>query len=202
MRDGKTSEGKNGERDEWFILSAQWWLMCERVVLLASRAHAHLPCSFHGIAISTLQKVSMLERVVGEYLNGKRTNILNSELMQLWKMLTYFLLLCSMCGLTIAYGNKGVIYPPTAETTDIPLYVGLVQSYDPSLPDEVLDSVGTVVGTEIALDHINADATMLPGYSLHYNFINSPVCISIGIVYTYITYLHGFFTTNIVMIIT
>ena len=55
------------------------------------------------------------------------------------------------------------------------LYVGLVQSYDPTARDKQLGAVGTVVGTEIALDHINADERMLPGYRLHYNFVNSQV---------------------------
>ena len=71
------------------------------------------------------------------------------------------------------------IYPPVPEPLDeaapLPLYVGLIESYDASLPDDQLGAVGTVVGAEIALDHINADARMLPGYSLHFNFINSQV---------------------------
>ena len=74
------------------------------------------------------------------------------------------------------------VYPPLPavqqedETkSDTPLYVGLVESYDASLPDEQLGAVGTVVGAEIALDHINAAPDMLPGYSLHFNFVNSQV---------------------------
>ena len=64
-------------------------------------------------------------------------------------------------------------------TTKKPLFVGLIQSYDPSLSDEQLNSVGTIVGAEIALDHINSDPSMLPGYSLHYYFIHSQViCLS------------------------
>ena len=58
------------------------------------------------------------------------------------------------------------------------LYFGLIQSYDPSDPDEQLGSVGTIVGTEIALDHINADDSLLPGYRLHFNFANSPVWVT------------------------
>ena len=58
------------------------------------------------------------------------------------------------------------------------LFVGLIQSYDPNARDEQLDAVGTVVGTEIALDHINANQSMLPGYRLHYNFINAQVSLS------------------------
>ena len=76
------------------------------------------------------------------------------------------------------------VYPPLPEVqqedeteSDTPLYVGLVESYDASLPDEQLGAVGTVVGAEIALDHINAAPDMLPGYSLHFNFVNSQVAI-------------------------
>ena len=69
---------------------------------------------------------------------------------------------------------SAAIYPEKVEGNKTPLFVGLIQSYDPDI-DKQLKGVGTVVGTEIALDHINADETMLPGYSLHYNFINSPV---------------------------
>ena len=78
--------------------------------------------------------------------------------------------------------DHGVIYPPLSAAHDsrtLPLYVGLIQSYDVTLEDELLESVGTVVGTQIALDHINSDPSMFPGYSLHYNFINSPVCGSL-----------------------
>ena len=64
------------------------------------------------------------------------------------------------------------------------LIVGLIQSYDPAAPDKQLGAIGTVVGTEVALNHINADATLLPGYRLHYNFVNSQVsflilCVSL-----------------------
>ena len=76
--------------------------------------------------------------------------------------------------------GNGVIYPPLTEdsdgTAETPLFVGLIESYDPAHPDRLLKSVGTIIGTEIALDHINADPSILPGYRLHYNFINSQVC--------------------------
>ena len=76
--------------------------------------------------------------------------------------------------------GSGVIYPPLTEdsdgTAETPLFVGLIESYDPAHPDQQLKSV---VGTEIALDHINADPSILPGYRLHYNFINSQVCCNV-----------------------
>jgi gamma-aminobutyric acid type B receptor len=89
----------------------------------------------------------------------------------LFPALATVLLLCS--------GGEGVsptgeIYPPVEEGPEIPLYVGLIESYDASKEDEQLGAVGTVVGAEIALNHINAASNMLPGYSLHHNFINSP----------------------------
>lgn len=87
-------------------------------------------------------------------------------MLRLYMWLLATLLLCSIV--------SAAVYPQEVKDEKIPLYVGLIQSYDPEI-DKQLNGVGTVVGTEIALDHINADETMLPGYRLHYNFINSPV---------------------------
>ena len=93
------------------------------------------------------------------------------------------LLLCCCHGLAAEASPSsggGVIYPPLTEDIDgmaeTPLFVGLIESYDPAHPDQLLRSVGTIVGTEMALDHINANPSILPGYRLYYNFINSQVC--------------------------
>ena len=78
--------------------------------------------------------------------------------------------------------SEAAIYPAlddvasgSGDSDEKSLYVGLIESYDPNARDEQLGAVGTVVGTEIALDHINANESMLPGYRLHYNFVNSQV---------------------------
>ena len=76
-----------------------------------------------------------------------------------------------------------LIYPaqysrPNNNSNDIiPLYIGLIQSYDPKMKDAQLDTIGLVVGTEIALDHINANESILPGYRLHYNFASAMVSL-------------------------
>ena len=89
-----------------------------------------------------------------------------------------FLLLVAVA---IACGE--LIYPaqesrPNNNRDDIiPLYIGLIQSYDPSMQDAQIDTIGLVVGTEIALDHINANESILPGYRLHYNFAGAMVSL-------------------------
>lgn len=80
---------------------------------------------------------------------------------------------CDVADPSIVSANLNIYPEYNNENRKTPLYVGLIQSYDPS--DKQLNAVGTVVGTEVALDHINADESLLPGYTLHYNFINSPV---------------------------
>ena len=56
-------------------------------------------------------------------------------------------------------------YPPLAEarpnTTSI--YFGLLQSFGGTY-----NSSGSIPGVEVALDRINSDANLLPGYTLHY----------------------------------
>ena len=73
------------------------------------------------------------------------------------------------------------IYP--AETIDgtTPLYFGLMQSFGVGF-----NSSGVIGGVEVALDQINSDSTMLPGYTLHYTLMDSQVrelAVDIIIVY-------------------
>ena len=109
----------------------------------------------------------------------------------------YFLILhplLLLAAIIITGAERAAIYPVVdyesqsqSEDGKVPLYVGLIQSYDPSSPDAQLDSTGTIVGTEIALDHINEDESMLPGYRLHYSFVGSPVRVRIPAYLAYIT---------------
>ena len=55
-----------------------------------------------------------------------------------------------------------------------PLHFALIQSLGG--PGSQLDGSGTLAGVKIALDGINNDASLLPGYTLHYTFTNSKVC--------------------------
>lgn len=54
-----------------------------------------------------------------------------------------------------------------------PLYFGLIQSLGGPLSQ--FDASGSVAGVKIALDRINNDSSLLPGYSLHYTFADSKV---------------------------
>ena len=63
------------------------------------------------------------------------------------------------------------IYPPVDENdTRTPLYFALLQSFG-----SVLNGSGSVAGLQVALDRINSDPTLLPGYSLHYTLTDSQV---------------------------
>ena len=64
------------------------------------------------------------------------------------------------------------IYP--SETTGDPesrhLYFGLMQSFGGGY-----DGSRNYLGVQVALDQINNDSTMLPGYTLHYTLSDSKV---------------------------
>ena len=68
-------------------------------------------------------------------------------------------------------GSYLQIYPPVdANDTREPLYFGLIQSFGGEF-----DGSGSIAGVEVALDEINSDLTILPGYSLHYTLTDSQV---------------------------
>lgn len=54
-------------------------------------------------------------------------------------------------------------YPPVALPNTTSLYFGLLQSFGGTY-----DSSGSIPGVELALDNINRNQTLLPGYTLHY----------------------------------
>ena len=70
------------------------------------------------------------------------------------------------------------IYPPVNESdTRTPLYFALLQSFGGQY-----NGSGAVAGLQVALDRINSDPTLLPGYSLHYTLTDTqvrPACRSI-----------------------
>ena len=65
-------------------------------------------------------------------------------------------------------------YPPlphaSNESAKKPLVFGLIMSFGGNI-----DSSGAVPGVRVALDRINNDATLLPGYTLHYALSDSRV---------------------------
>ena len=64
------------------------------------------------------------------------------------------------------------VYPPDPTLTNnrAPLYFGLMQSFGGDY-----DGSGSLAGVHVALDLINSDASLLPGYRLHYTFMDSQV---------------------------
>ncbi len=64
-----------------------------------------------------------------------------------------------------------------------PLHFALIQSLGGQYSQ--FDGSGTLAGVKVALDWINNDSSLLPGYTLHYTVANSKVCYfdSYGIVY-------------------
>ena len=64
-------------------------------------------------------------------------------------------------------------YPPVDESDGrTPLYFSLIQSFSGQYI-----SAYSLVGLELALDLINKDPVLLPGYSLHYVFTDAPVSL-------------------------
>ena len=68
-------------------------------------------------------------------------------------------------------------YPSLNSTTlancnkTTPLYFGLIMSFD----GQQFDGSGSIPGVRVALDRINNDCALLPGYSLHYTLADSGV---------------------------
>ena len=91
-----------------------------------------------------------------------------------------FLLQASLTTLTIAHSEPSWIrpylrvYPPVSADEDAggtkSLYFALTMSFG-----GIFKSSGTIPGVEAALDRINSDPTLLPGYKLHYTLTDSQV---------------------------
>ena len=63
------------------------------------------------------------------------------------------------------------VYPPVDENDDrTPLYIATTLSFGGSYR-----SVGALPGVQIALDYINSNRSLLPGYTLHYTLTDSQV---------------------------
>ena len=66
------------------------------------------------------------------------------------------------------------VYPAVdASDPRTPLYFGLMQSFS----DANYDGSGVIPGIDVALDQINDDPYILPGYTLHYTLTDSQVGI-------------------------
>ena len=72
------------------------------------------------------------------------------------------------------------VYPPVNESNDstvTPLYFALVLSSGGEYT-----SIGAVPGVQVALDYVNSQPDILPGYSLHYTLADSQVMRSTRLV--------------------
>ena len=78
-------------------------------------------------------------------------------------------------GLSYDYANDYLeVYPDPTDPGILqgrtPLFFALIQSLGGQF-----DGSGSVAGVKVALDRINSDMTLLPGYSLHYTLADSKV---------------------------
>ena len=64
--------------------------------------------------------------------------------------------------------------PDPASNRTCPLYVALFMSFQGSFV-----SSGAIPGIQVALDQINSDRSILPGYTLHYTLMDSKVRVKI-----------------------
>ena len=63
------------------------------------------------------------------------------------------------------------VYPPVQQNdTRTPLYFGFITSFSGDFV-----SSGSVPGVQVALDQINSNPSLLPGYTLHYTLTDSQV---------------------------
>ena len=90
--------------------------------------------------------------------------------MMCWLQL--FLAFAAKSSVTLALSHTNQIYPPVNDTDGrTPLYFAVVLSFGGSS----YKSVGALPGIQIALDYINSEPSILPGYSLHYTLTDSQV---------------------------
>ena len=95
------------------------------------------------------------------------------------------LLLLLVFQLCLAQGNDPFnindyidVYPDPTDPEVLqgrtPLFFTMIQSLGGTLVQ--FDGSGSVAGVQVALDRINNDASLLPGYTLHYTLGDSEVC--------------------------
>ena len=71
--------------------------------------------------------------------------------------------------------SDNMFYPPLNESQPLkPLVFGLIMSFGGSF-----NSSAAIPGVRAALDRINRDTTLLPGYSLHYALSDSQVILHV-----------------------
>ena len=92
----------------------------------------------------------------------------------LWLIVTFVWILSLLEPVSTSYQP---VYPPEDENdTRVDLYLALTMSFGFG---GAFNSSGTVPGIQIALDLINNQPNLLPGYKLHYTLLDSQVHIFI-----------------------
>ena len=81
------------------------------------------------------------------------------------------LLLCICALASISHGSFPLVYPqPSDSSNATSLYLAVMMSFNGTFI-----SSGTIPGIQIALDLINEQEDLLPGYKLHYIALDSRV---------------------------
>ena len=83
----------------------------------------------------------------------------------------------------LATAAYDVEQPYPQRDSRVPLYFSLIQSFSGQYI-----SAYSLPGLQLALDLINNDTTLLPGYSLHFIFTDAPVSRYLARLYTCIFY--------------
>ena len=92
----------------------------------------------------------------------------------LWLVIT---LVCIVALLEPVSGSYQFVYPPDEDSdTRVDLYLALIMSFGFG---GAFNTSGVVPGIQIALDLINNQPKLLPGYKLHYTLMDSQVHIFI-----------------------
>ena len=91
-----------------------------------------------------------------------------------------------LLGLVSTVSSYLDVYPPIDESdARTPLHFALLQSFGSEF-----NGSGSVAGLRVALDRINSDPTLLPGYSLHYTLTDSQVMSTFSIFLIFIQSLY------------
>ena len=100
--------------------------------------------------------------------------------LRLWLVMIQLVLINSASGDN--FGPYKQVYPKadlqldprncsTSDNGTCPLYIALMMAFDGDFV-----SSGVIPGIQVAIDEINNDSSMLPGYTLHYTLMATRVC--------------------------